>query len=88
MSKNKTHSKSTFQDEWLCNDKYSKWVVKTNQPSEACCLICRINIDVSIMDLSALESHAAAAKHKKLLSAWNSTADIRMMLGTCKQGDK
>ena len=45
MSKNKTHSKSTFQDEWLCNDKYSKWVVKTNQPSEACCLICRRNID-------------------------------------------
>ena len=33
MSKNKTLSKSTFQDEWLCNDKYSG----------ARCLICRRN---------------------------------------------
>ena len=32
-----------------------------------------------------MESHDAAAKHKKLISA---TVGIRMMLGTCKQGDK
>ena len=88
MSKNKTHSKFTFQDEWLCNDKYSKWVVKTNQPSEARCLICRKNIDVLIMGVSALELHAARSKHKTLISTRKSTVDIKMMLGTSKQGDK
>ena len=61
MSKNKTHSKSTFKNELLCNGKYLKWVAKTNQPSEACCLICRKNIDISIMGVSVLESHAAGA---------------------------
>ena len=40
------------------------------------------------MCVSALESHAAGAKHKKLISARKSTVDIRMMLGTSKQGDK
>ena len=88
MSKNKALSNSTFQDEWLCNDKYSKWVVKTNQLTEARCLICRRDIDISIMGVSALKSHAAAAKRRKLISARKSTVDSRMMLGTCKQGDK
>ena len=87
MNKNKTRSKSTFQDEWLCNDKYSKWVVKTNQPSEAFCIICRKNIDVSIIGVSVLESHAAGVKYKKLISARKSTVDIRMLLGTYNQGD-
>ena len=73
---------------WLCNDKYSKWVVKTNQPTEACCLIYRKNIDVLIVGVSALESHAAGAEHKKLICAGKSTVDIMMMLGTSKQGDK
>ena len=39
------------------------------------------------MGVSFLESHAAGAKHKKLISARKSTADIRMMLRTYKQGD-
>ena len=45
-------------------NKFSKWVAKTNQPLEAHCLICRKNVYVSIMCFSALESHAAGAKHK------------------------
>ena len=88
MSKNKTVSKSTYQDEWLCNDKYSKSVVKTNQLAGALCWICRRNIDLSIMGVSALKSHAVVAKHRKLISARKPAVDIRMMLGTCKQGDK
>ena len=82
------HSKSTYQDDWLCNEKYSKRVIKTNQPSEAHCLICRKNIDVSIMGVSALESHDAEAKYKKLISSGKSTVDISMMLRTSKQGVK
>ena len=46
------------------------------------------NIDVSIMGVLALESHAAGAKYKKLISTWKSTVDLRMMLRTSKQGDK
>ena len=38
------------------------------------------NIDESIMGVLALESHAAGAKHKKLISARKSTVDSRMML--------
>ena len=40
------------------------------------------------MSVSALELHAAGAKHKKLINARKSTVDIRMMLVTCEQGDK
>ena len=37
------------------------------------------------MGFSVLDSYAAGAKHKKLISAIKSTVDIRMMLGTSKQ---
>ena len=40
------------------------------------------------MSVSALESHAVGAKHKKLINARKSTVDIRMMLGTSKEGDE
>ena len=40
------------------------------------------------MGVSAMESHDAGAKHKKLISARKSTVGIGMMLGTCKQGDQ
>ena len=40
------------------------------------------------MGVSALELHAARSKHKTLISTRKSTVDIKMMLGTSKQGDK
>ena len=40
------------------------------------------------MGVSALESHAAGAKHKKLISGRKSIVDITMMLGTSIQGDE
>ena len=40
------------------------------------------------MSVSALESHAVGAKQKKLINARKSTVDIRMMLGTSKEGDE
>ena len=40
------------------------------------------------MSVSALESHAAGAKHKKLIYARKSTVDITMMLGTSEEGDE
>ena len=46
------------------------------------------NIDVSIMGVLALESHAAGAKHKKLISARKSTFDLRLMRRTSNQSDK
>ena len=46
------------------------------------------NIDVSIMGVLALESHAAGAKYKKLISTRKSTVDLRMMLRNSKQGDQ
>ena len=46
------------------------------------------NIDVSIMGVLALESHAAGAKHKKLISARKSTFDLRLMRRSSNQSDK
>ena len=40
------------------------------------------------MGVSALKSHAAGAKRKTLISVRKSTVDIRMILGTSKQGGK
>ena len=40
------------------------------------------------MGVLALESHAAGAKHKKLISARKSTFDLRLMRRTSNQSDK
>ena len=61
----KAHSKSTFQDEWLTNKKFSDWTGITNKLSEAPCLVSNKSIDMSLTGTSGLDCHPKGAKHKK-----------------------
>ena len=62
--------KCHFQNEWLINEEYSNWVqaVPKNR-SRVKCSFCKTEIDISVMGVSALDSHAAGKKHKQIASA-------------------
>ena len=67
MSK-RIHSESTFQKTWLENPKYKLWLaVVPSDEKTARCILCKKDINVLVMGVSALESHAKAKKHKSLI---------------------
>ena len=54
----KPHSKSTFQESWFGNPKYSLWVSKDgSNPSKALCKLCHKAIDLKSGGSCALDSH-------------------------------
>ena len=62
--------KCHFQNEWLTNEEYSNWVqVVPKNRSRVKCSLCKTEIDISNMGVSALDSHAAGKKHKQIASA-------------------
>ena len=62
------HSESTFQKTWLENPKYKLWLaVVPSDEKIARCILCKKDINVSVMGVSALEFHAAGKKHKSLI---------------------
>ena len=80
----KAHSKSTFQDEWFTNKKFADWIGKTNKLPEARCLVCEKSIDISLMEVSALDYHPTCAKHQKNLKD-SEGMDIRSMFNKKSQ---
>ena len=88
MSKtNKNYSVSLFQDEWFSDERCSKWIGKAPTPTEARCLVCKKNFDISLMGVSALASHASGKKHQSKLSGKNSSMDIRLLLGASNKSE-
>ena len=62
--------KCHFQNEWLTNEEYSNWVqVVPKNRSRVKCSLCKTEIDISNMGVSALDSHAAGKKHKQIARA-------------------
>ena len=62
--------KCHFQNEWLTNEEYSNWVqVVPKSRSRVKCSLCKTEIDISNMGVSALDSHAAGKKHKQIAIA-------------------
>ena len=61
MSKNKKHSVSSFQDEWLSDPAFRSWISQNQKYSK--------NSDISIMGVSALWSHAKGKKHQARASS-------------------
>ena len=57
----KKHSTCVFQDGWLSNEKYRKWIRKSQKKES--CFVCNKNFDISVMGSSALDSHASGKKH-------------------------
>ena len=71
----KPHSKSTFQESWFGNPKYSLSVSKDgSNPSKALCKLCYKAIDLKFGSSFALDSHKKGQKHQKLKKARKTNA--------------
>ena len=71
----KPHSKSTFQESWFGNPKYSLWVSKDgSNPSKALCKLCHKAIDLKSGGSFALDSHKKGQKHQELEKARKTNA--------------
>ena len=58
----------TFQKTWLGNPKYKLWLaVVPSDEKTARCILCKKDINVLVMGVSALESHATGKKQKSLM---------------------
>ena len=63
----KTHSKSTLQESWFCNSKYSLWVSKNaSNTSKAYCKLCYKIIDLKSGGSNALDSHQKSKNIRSL----------------------
>ena len=56
--------KCTFQDSWLVDKKYKKWIQKVVDIYSARCKVCDKNISISGQGHGQLDSHAKGEKHK------------------------
>ena len=57
-----------FNEIWLKDSKFSKWLRKAESKTKAECKLCRTVIDISSMGVSALNSHAKRSKHSQIIS--------------------
>ena len=77
-----------FQDEWLDDDRFSKWVMKTHLKIHARCSICQRDFDLSVMGVSALLSHASGKKHKDKLTSLSKDFGIARFFFTSRRQRK
>ena len=76
MSK-RVHSKASFQEKWLDNIKYKTWLAQApSDKNTARCILCKKDINISIMGVSALESHAAGKRYTDLLNERKKYKDV------------
>ena len=83
-----TKNATYFQDEWLDNDRFSKWVTKTLLKTHARCSICQRGFDLSTMVVSALFSHASGKKHKDKLTSLSKDFGIASFFFTSRRQRK
>ena len=78
MSKNKKHSVSSFQDEWLSELAFRSWISKTKNAQEVRCFLCKTNFNISNKGVSTLRSDVKGKKHQARASSSKvRSADIR-----------
>ena len=75
----KKHSTCVFQDGWFSNEKYQKWIRKSQNKKEACCFVCNKNFNISAMGSSALDSHTSGKKHQQLMLERSKSGVIDLM---------
>ena len=59
--------KSSFQEIWLNNKKYSLWLQKDEDTSLSRCKLCSKSFSVAAMGIKALDAYANGTKHKDRL---------------------
>ncbi|CAH0563016.1 unnamed protein product [Brassicogethes aeneus] len=66
-----------FKTDWLTDPNFNLWVEECKSNSSVIfCKICKKNVDISNMGVSALKSHMKSVKHIKLTTAINSTTNV------------
>lgn len=75
-SKRAVHGKSIFNDSWLMDEQFKKWLKKTPNKDKAECVVCCAIIDITVMGKSALTSHAKGNKHKLNVKNYNPLASL------------
>ena len=68
--------KSSFQEIWLNNEKYSLWLQKDEDTSLARCKVCSKLFSVAAMGIKALDAHANGAKYKDHLPKKDSIVSL------------
>ena len=51
-----------FQEDWLTGKEFSEWVARAENDKEARCTLCKSNIKLSNMGVTALRSHVKSSK--------------------------
>ena len=59
-----------FQESWLSSE-FKSWVCKASLNIDTRCKLCKVNISLSNMGVTALKSHVKNNTHKKLVQEQN-----------------
>ena len=52
-----------FQEDWLTDKEFSEWVATAENDKEARCTLCKSNIKLSNMGVTALRNHVKSSKN-------------------------
>ena len=64
----KEHSTTSFQEDWLTDDRYKIWVRRVpDKPHKAYCTLCKRSIDIATGGATALDSHQGGKGHGEKL---------------------
>ena len=62
--------KSSFQEIWLNNKKYSLWLQKDEDTSLSRCKVCSKSFSVAAMGIKALDAYANGTKHNDSIDSF------------------
>lgn len=72
--------KCKFQDAWLSDPQYNKWIERGSSSSEAKCKACKKTFAVQNMGEAAVKSHMKSKKHVDAVKDESSNASLRNFL--------
>jgi len=90
ISKNKDFSTEmphgcTLNDQWLLDEDYSAWIMRTGDRNNARCGVCFKDIDLRSMGEYALKSHSKSDKHKNFLHRLRQNQTSQLVLHDSKR---
>ena len=75
--KRSQHGKVTFNENWLSDERFKLWLPKSKYKHKAICKLCNYAvIDIAVMGVSALASHAKGAKHQGKVQAFKPISEL------------
>ena len=78
--------KSSFQEIWLNNEKYSLWFQKDEDTSLVRCKVCLKSFSAAAMGIKAIDAHANGAKDKDRLPKKGSIVSFKKKV--CNQSHR